>query len=100
MTDGIGITCWDYFNRLAELVGGSVYSLPGPLARTLALSVGTVTRAVGKDSELGHASIGMLTREGTYSIDKARRMLDYEPAVDIDEGMRRVAAWLDAQGLR
>lgn len=100
LTDGIGITCWDYFNRLAELVGGSVYSLPGPLARTLALSVGTVTRAVGKDSELGHASIGMLTREGTYSIDKARRMLDYEPAVDIDEGMRRVAAWLDAQGLR
>ena len=100
LTDGVGITCWDYFSRLADLVGGKVYSLPAPLAKSLALSVGTATRAMGKDSELGHASIGMLLRDGTYSIDKARRMLGYEPAVDIDEGMRRVAVWLDEQGLR
>ena len=66
----------------------------------MALSVGTATRAMGRDSELGHASIGMLVRRGTYSIDKARSMLGYEPAVDLDEGMRRVADWLDEQGLR
>ena len=100
LTDGVGITCWEYFSRLAELVGGRLYSLPTPLARSLALSVGTATRAMGRDSELGHASIGMLVRRGTYSIDKARSMLGYEPAVDLDEGMRRVADWLDEQGLR
>lgn len=100
LTDGVGVTCWDYFSRLADLVGGSLYSLPTPLARSLALSVGAATRTLGGDSELGHASIGMLLRRGTYSIDKARTMLGYEPAVDLDEGMRRVAAWLDSEGLR
>lgn len=100
LTDGVGVTCWEYFSRLADLVGGKLYSLPAPLARSLALSVGTATRALGRDSELGHASIGMLLRRGTYSIEKARTMLGYEPAVDLDEGMRRVAVWLDEQGLR
>lgn len=100
LTDGVALTCWEYFSRLAELVDGKLYSLPTPLAKSLALSVGTATRAIGRDSELGHASMGMLLRDGTYSIDKARRMLGYEPAVDIDEGMRRVALWLDAEGLR
>lgn len=100
LTDGVGVSCWEYFSRLASLVDGDVRSLPGPLAKALALSVGATTRRLGGQSELGPASFGMLTRTGTYSIDKARRMLGYEPAVDLDEGMRRVAAWLDEQGLR
>ena len=99
ITDGVGITCGEYFGRLADMVGGSVRSLPAPLARRLALTVGTLTRAIGRDSELNEASIAMLTRHGTYSIDKARSMLGYEPAVDLDEGMRRVHEWLVAEGL-
>lgn len=100
LTDGVGVTCWEYFSCLADLVGGRVRSLPGPLAKALALSVGAATRRLGGESELGPASFGMLTRRGTYSIAKARRMLGYEPAVDLDEGMRRVGAWLDEEGLR
>ena len=100
ITDGVGVTCWEYFSRLADLVDGRLYSLPTSLAKPLALGVGSATRALGRDSELSSASIGMLLRDGTYSIDKARRLLGYEPAVDLDEGMRRVAAWLDEQGLR
>ncbi|BBH69786.1 hypothetical protein ACTI_64710 [Actinoplanes sp. OR16] len=38
-------------------------------------------------------------RTGTYSIDKARRVLGYEPRVGLDEGMKRTAAWLRANGL-
>lgn len=100
ITDGIGVTCADYFGRLAALVGGRVTLLPTAVARPLAVGAGTLTRAVGRESELGPASVAMLLRPGTYSIAKARRMLGYEPAVDLDEGMRRVAAWLDEQGLR
>lgn len=100
LTDGVGVSCWEYFSHLASLVDGQVRSLPTPLAKALALSVGAATRRVGGHSELSPASFGMLTRRGTYSIDKARRMLDYEPAVDLDEGMRRVGVWLAEQGLR
>jgi nucleoside-diphosphate-sugar epimerase len=40
-----------------------------------------------------------LARTGTYSIEKARKLLGYEPAVDLDEGMRRTELWLRAEGL-
>jgi nucleoside-diphosphate-sugar epimerase len=39
-----------------------------------------------------------LARPGTYSIEKARRVLGYAPAVDLDEGMARTEAWLRAEG--
>lgn len=100
LTDGVGVTCADYFGRLAELVGGRVTLLPTAVARPLAVGAGRLTRAAGRESELGPESVAMLLRRGTYSIEKARRVLGYEPAVDLDEGMRRVAAWLDEQGLR
>jgi nucleoside-diphosphate-sugar epimerase len=100
MTDGVGVTCADYFGRLATLVDGRVTLLPTAVARPLALAVGAAARAVGRESELSGASVAMLLRTGTYSIDKARLLLGYEPAIDLDEGMRRVADWLDEQGLR
>ena len=37
--------------------------------------------------------------EVTFSIDKARRVLDYRPAVDFAEGMTRTAAWLRWSGV-
>ena len=40
-----------------------------------------------------------LARPGTYSIAKARRMLGYDPAIELDEGMARTEAWLRAEGL-
>jgi 2-alkyl-3-oxoalkanoate reductase len=100
ITDGVGVTCADYFGRLAALVDGRVTLLPTAVARPIALAVGTLTRAVGRESELSGPSVAMLLRRGTYSIEKARRSLGFEPVVDLDEGMRRVGAWLDEEGLR
>ena len=40
-----------------------------------------------------------LARPGTYSIEKARELLGYEPAVGLDEGMRRTEDWLREHGL-
>ena len=100
LTDGVAVTCLEYFQRLAQLINGRVRTVPTPVARSLARSVGTATRAFGGESELGDASLGMLLRTGTYSIEKAREVLGYDPAVDLDEGMKRVGAWLDAEGLR
>jgi nucleoside-diphosphate-sugar epimerase len=39
-----------------------------------------------------------LTRCGAYSIEKARRVLGYEPKVSLEEGMRRTEEWLRAEG--
>ena len=100
ISDGVGVTCLEYFRRLADLVNGTVRTVPTPVARLLARSIGTITRGLGGSSELGDASLGMLLRRGTYSIAKARSMLGYDPAIDLDEGMRRVGDWLDSEDLR
>jgi nucleoside-diphosphate-sugar epimerase len=40
-----------------------------------------------------------LARPGTYSIDRARTTLGYEPAVDLETGMRETETWLREHGL-
>jgi len=53
----------------------------------------------GMEGEVSGGTVRMLARRGTYSIDKARRLLGYEPKVDLDEGMRRTEQWLTDRGL-
>jgi nucleoside-diphosphate-sugar epimerase len=38
--------------------------------------------------------VQMYTVNVVFSIDKARRLLGYQPRVDFEEGMRRTAAWI------
>jgi len=96
LTDGLGVSCREYFGRLADMIGGRVRSLPAPPALVLASATGAVQRAFGGNSELCAASVHMLNRRGTYCIDRARADLGYDPAVDLDEGMARTSAWLRA----
>ena len=98
ITDGAPITCLQYFGRLAALVGRRVRSGPRRPVVALVCGVGAVQRALGLESELSGNSAGMMLRRGTYSIDKARSMLGYEPLIDLDEGMRRTQAWLAERG--
>jgi len=97
--DGYGITCADYFGRLAAMAGGKVRSLPTSAAIALFSTLGTVQRAIGQPSELNAATVRMLNRKGTYSIEKARHTLGYEPIIDLDEGMARTESWARAEGL-
>jgi nucleoside-diphosphate-sugar epimerase len=45
------------------------------------------------------ASAAYLARTGSYSVERARTLLGYAPAVDLADGMRRTTAWLRAEGL-
>lgn len=99
ITSGAGVPCAEYFGRLAEMVGGSVRTGPTRPVVALMATAGRAERALGRPSELSANAAGMLTRTGTYSIGKARRLLGYEPRVDLDEGMVRTRAWLLAEGL-
>ena len=56
-------------------------------------------RALSRPSEINPSAVRYLTRTGSYSIEKARRTLGYEPKVALEEGMRRSEAWLREQGL-
>ena len=56
-------------------------------------------RLVGAQSEANVGAVRYLTRRGTISIEKARSLIGYEPAVDLEEGMRRTREWTQAEGL-
>jgi len=99
ITDGDPVSCRDYFGRLAGLAGRRVRTGPRRPVVALVCGVGSLQRALGQKSELSPNAAGMMLRRGSYSIDKARTVLGYEPVIDLDEGMRRTQVWLQEQSL-
>ncbi|BBY45215.1 NAD-dependent epimerase/dehydratase family protein [Mycolicibacterium celeriflavum] len=97
--DGVGVRCADFFGRLATMSGGTVRTLPMAVAAPLADAVGSVLRRLGQKTDLSAGTMWLLNRPGTYSIEKAQKMLGYRPLVSMDEGMERVAEWVRAEGL-
>jgi nucleoside-diphosphate-sugar epimerase len=100
ITGTTGVRCDDYFGRLHRMLGrrGPVV-LPTAVAVALAEAADRANRARGHRTEVNAISMRYLARSGSYSIEKARRVLGYEPRVDLDEGMRRTEAWLRGEGL-
>ncbi|MDW5596366.1 NAD-dependent epimerase/dehydratase family protein [Conexibacter stalactiti] len=73
--------------------------LPTPVALAGATAVAAVNRLRGVESEVNPVSMRYFARTGGYSIAKARVLLGYEPAVTLEDGMRRTEAWLAESGL-
>jgi nucleoside-diphosphate-sugar epimerase len=100
LTGGRGVTCAEYFAYHWRWAGkpGSPRSYSTGTVTRLATLAATVRRVLGQKSEAGPESLALLTKPGTFSIEKARRMLGYEPKVPLEEGMRRTEAWLRETG--
>ncbi len=101
VTGGTGVACDRFFAHHWRWLGkpGSPRSLPTPAAEAIAAAGGSLLKLLGRRSELGRGTVQLLARRATYSIGKARRILGYEPGVDLEEGMRRSEAWAREQGL-
>lgn len=96
LTGGVGVETRDFFGRYARMVGRK--GVPVAPTRVVVALAATIGRLSG-GGEVTADAIRYLARKGTYSIDKARSLLGYEPAVDLDEGMRRSEQWLRGEGL-
>ncbi len=98
VTGGTAVTAAVFFAHYSRMLGIH----PAPVAPTrvavaVAEVLGRVSRGLGRRSEASAATMRMLAGHGTVSIDKARRVLGYEPRVDLDAGMRRTEEWLRAE---
>ena len=95
ITDGAGVTCREFFGHYYRMLGKRRPPvLPTPAAMGLVALPEAAARIGGADTEINRIGMRYLARTGTYSIEKARRVLGYEPEVGLDEGMRRTEAWL------
>ncbi|KAK4055901.1 erg26, C-3 sterol dehydrogenase [Microbotryomycetes sp. JL221] len=97
ITNGEPIPFWDFPRAIWVAYNGHVPKLivPLPVAVGLALaSVGeTVTGLMGKTPNLTRGKVVYSTVNRYYNIEKARRVLGYEPIVGLQEGINRAVKW-------
>jgi len=99
LSGGQAVETREFLGHYCRMLGiGPPRTASTPVAVAVAEVMGRALRLAGRPSEANGATMRMLAATGDVSIDKARRLLGWEPAVDLDEGMRRTETWLRAAG--
>ena len=98
LSDGVGIPNREFFAPYAELVGRRLVTVPTPVAMAAATVVERAARRRPGDNDVNPVALRYMLRRGTYSNAKARRVLGWEPAVGVEEGLVRTIDWLSTQG--
>ena len=94
--------CREFFGYHHRWLGrsGAPLSLPTPMATRAASAGGFILgRVLRQDTEISPGTMAMLNRRAGYSIEKARTLLGYTPAVSLPEGMERTERWLRQRNL-
>ena len=99
LAGGVGVPTAEFFGHYYRMLGRRPVLLPTSLALAIAGGAAVPARLVDPGTEISTVAVRYFCRTGTYSIEKARRLLGYEPQVDLAEGMVRVEAWLRSEGL-
>ncbi len=97
ITDGLEITWKDFTGRFAGLLGvkGPRLSVPYRVAYSLAFFLEAAYRLfrVSTPPLLTRYRISNGGRDYHFSIEKAKRILHYEPSVGLDEAVQRTVNW-------
>lgn len=97
ITDGRLVSRREFIGTICEAAGlpTPTKCVPLPVAKTLASLMEGLYRLLGKHEAplLSGARIKFLGLNLDYSIDKARRLLGYDPAMDFTDAMRATVAW-------
>ena len=97
---GVGVTCKEFFGHYHRMLGTTgPTTLPTGLAIALTTAVARGAALAGIETEVNPVAVRYFLRTGTYSIEKARRLLGHEPRVGLEEGMARTESWLRGEGL-
>lgn len=99
LCDGQAVTYREFYLRYAAMLGQDrLPEVPAWLARGAVSAPGKALRRLAGRPVPGPWSYHFRFNPSRFSIDKARRLLGYEPKIDFDEGLRRTEAWLRAAG--
>lgn len=100
ITSGAGVPCSEFFGHHARWMGkAKVPTAPSWLLNPALETARASIQAFGGKTDLGRGTMDILNRRGTYSIDKARRLLGYEPKMRIEDGLRICEDWARETGL-
>lgn len=86
--------------QIARATGGRVlpFRIPAAPLQWAGSLCESVCVPLGIEPPLHRRRVDFFTKHREFSIDKARRLLGYEPRVDVEEGIRKTAAWYREAG--
>jgi sterol-4alpha-carboxylate 3-dehydrogenase (decarboxylating) len=98
ITGGEPVYQWDFFRAIWTQLGADIdmkkmWHIPnmlGGLLASFAETWGAITR---KGTNFTAYRVHYLTAQRWHNIEKARRVLGYEPVVGVEEGIKRTVAW-------
>lgn len=95
------VTLEEYLQTAAEALGAPPprWRLPYWPVHVAARACESLCRPLGLEPPLHRRRVRFFRNNRAFNIDKARRMLGYEPRVELAEGMRRTVDWYRGQGL-
>jgi len=102
VADDRNITIGEFIKRMVEAAGlpAPTKSIPYPLAFALAAIVEKVHELpfIKTPPSMSRHGVAIMGLDLTFSCEKAKRMLGYQPMVSIDEGMRGLSEWISEIG--
>ena len=99
LCDGTTVTYRQFYERYAAMLGKErLPTWPTWMAHVAATWPGNLLRRLLGRQPVGRWSYHFCFNPSRFSIEKAQRILGYEPQVDFDEGMRRTEVWLREAG--
>jgi nucleoside-diphosphate-sugar epimerase len=99
LTDGEPIPWRDFFGAYGRMLNiESFPSVPYAVAWLIGLFNEVNAGLKGKKASLNRGAVKALRSDNSFSNQKARTLLGWEPKVDLNEGMKLTEAWLGAEG--
>lgn len=98
VTDGAPVECWQWISRIIETAGQQIPKRS--ISFKAAYRIGAILEAVytvslvRAEPPMTRFVAAQLALDHYFSIDKARRLLGYKPAVNVDAEFERCGAWL------
>ncbi|GAA5889968.1 hypothetical protein JCM6882_009185 [Rhodosporidiobolus microsporus] len=97
ITNGEPVPFWDFPRAVWAEYNGHVpawtLELPAFVGLAIAGLAETVMGLLGKTPNMTKGKIVYSTVNRYYNIEKARRILGYEPIIGVEEGIKRAVAW-------
>jgi nucleoside-diphosphate-sugar epimerase len=101
ITDGQATSWKQYFNLLAEMTGLPVpFALPKDELKLFLKLRSQGQKLFRKPVDIFPEAVDFMSRPYAYSIDKARNLLNYEPTVNLEEGLQITKQWLQQTDLK
>ncbi len=101
VTDGQKTSWKEYFQLLAETGDlPAPFSLPKDELKLFLQVRSGGQKLFRQQPDIFPEAVDFMSRPYSYSIDKARKKLTYEPVINLEEGMHRIKQWLQTADIK